>query len=293
MKNEAVAVFVIVLVLVTGTVGVVSWNGNSMAAFASSTTTITQTVSCPTVNSTLTSGNNGNRAPDYGPLLGNLSAISMVENVRSSSGNLSISASLLVLDRNLSSSSPVYLVNVTVKGVSSNVAVVSSNGLTTTTSTISGNQTQMGSVLGLVVSNGSMISLERSTGEPAVTLQLTTFPLEFFGSFVSLNHYTSSYALRAVNSTVVTIGSTRMVVTSYLLPTLVLAQLLEGCGSEPSSVSTVATVSNVVIQAGLVPRTELTLLTLLSERFAFQSNSTSPSLFPARITERVTSFSVG
>jgi hypothetical protein len=288
LKNESVAVFGIVLVLVTAAVGVVSWNGRSATVFAGSTTTTTQTISCPTLNSTQTSGNGSVRFPNYGPLLGNLSAISIVENVYGSSGNFATSVNLLVLNRSLTSSRPVYLVNVTMKEVSSNVAMVSVNDFTTTTSTTSGTQTQMGSVMGLVVSNGSMVSVERSSG-----IQLTSFPLDFFEPFVSLNSI-SNYALHPLNSTVVTIGSTRMVVTNYELLTLVSVELLEGCGSETSSVSTVAAVINGVFQAGRVPGTDFTLITLISERFAFLSNSSSPSgLPPATITEQVTSFSVG
>lgn len=293
MKNESVAVFAIVLVLVTAAVGVVSWNLGSITAYAGSTTTTTQTISCPS-NSTQTSGNSSARVPNFGPLLGNLSAISIVENVYSSDGNFSLLANLLVLNRSFTSSRPVYLVNVTAKAVSSNVTMVSGNGSTTTTEKTGGNQTQMGSVLGLVVSNGSMVSVERSSGEYSAMPQLTTVPLYFFETIVSLNFSASNYSLHPINTTVVTIGSTRMVVTNYELPTLVLVQLLEGCGSETSSVSEVVIVSNVLIQEGRVPGTDFTLITLLSERFAFQSNSSSPSGFPpSTITEQVKSFSVG
>ena len=293
LKNESVAAFVIVVVIVSATVGVVSWNGTSRITHTGSTTTTTETISCPTLNSTQASGNSSVRVPNYGPLLGNFSAISMVYDLYGSSGNFAISASLLVLNRSFASARPVYLVNVTAKEVSSNVTMVSTNDYTTTTSTTIGNQTQMGSVLGLVVSNGSMTLVEKSSGESAVASQLATFPLNFFEPFVLLNSSVSNHALYPLNSTVVTIGSTRMVVTNYEIPTFVLVDLVEGCGSESSSSSTAMT-SYEAIQAGRVPGTDFTLVTQLSARFAFQSNSSSPSgPWTATIIAKVSSFSVG
>ena len=293
LKDESVAAFVIVLVLVTAVMGGVSWSGGASAAPTGSTTTTTQTISCPALNSTQTSGGSNAFVPDFGPLLGNLSALSFVENVYGSSGNMVLTADLLVLNRSLTSSRPVFLVNVTVKAVSSSLTTMTSNGLTTT-STIPGSQTLKGSMLGLVASDGSVISVGRSIGDPALTSELAISPFTFFVTLVSLNGFASSFGLHLVNNAFVTIGSTRMLVSNYALPTVVLTELLVGCGPEPLSAAVVETVSDAAIQAGRVPGTDLTLITRFSEKVAFQSNSTSSSSLPAgSVTEEVTSFSVG
>jgi len=293
LKIEPVAAFVLVAVIVSATIGAVTLKSGLPPAYTGSTTTTTETISCPTLNSTQTSGNNS-QPPNYGPLLSNLSSISTVEDVHSSQGNFAVSASLQVLNRSYSSSSPVYLVNVTVKEVSSNVTMVSSSGFTTTTSTTGVSQPQVGTVLGLVASNGSIISVEKSSGVAAVMEQVTTFPLEFFEPFASVSSLGSTPSLHRLNSTVVTIGSTRMVVTNYAMPTYVLVALLEGCGSESPMVSTTSTVSNGTIQVGRVPGTDFTLVTQISETLAIQTNSTASSgIHSASFSERVTSFSVG
>jgi len=283
------------MVIVSAAVGVVSWNSSSLPPYAVSTTTTTQTISCPTLNSTQTNGNSSAQVPNFGPLLGNLSTISVVENVNGSSGNFAVSASLLVLNRSFTSSGARYLVNVTMKAISSDTTVVSSssltNGSTTTTTTTGGNQTEVGSLLGLVGSNGSMVSVEKSSGEFAVASQQSTTPLGFFASVASLNS-SSIKVLHPLNSTVVSIGSMRMLVTNYELPVTVLVLLSEGCDSASPGAPLTITVSHGAVQAGRVPGTNFTLVTLLSERIAFQSNSTSPLSLPLEsITEKVTSFS--
>jgi hypothetical protein len=290
LKNASVAAFVIVVLIVISAMGLVSRNGGS--TYTASTTTTTRTIACPTINSTQTGGSSGVQFPDYGPLLGNFSAVSVAEKVYSSGENLTILAGLLVLNRSFIGSLPVDLVNVTVKEVLSNATMVGSNGLTTTTYTSSGSQTTMGSVLGRVVSNGSMISVERSSGGFAGASQLTIVPLSFFATLASWNSSSSS-ALHQINRTVVTIGSSRMVVTNYEGPTVVLVELMQACGSSPSSTS-VFTTSHEVIQAGIVPGTDYTLVTSFSARLALQSNSSSSSVpLNATVTEKVSSFIVG
>ena len=277
-KNEPVVAFVTAVLIVTAAVGAVSLSSSPLPPFTESTTTTTETISCPTLNSTQASGNSTVLPPNFGPLLGNLSALSFVESIYSAGGNIAVSASLSVLNRSFTGPRPLYLVNVTLNEFS----------------TLGGNQTQMGSVQGRVASNGTMISVERSSGTSVLTDQLTTSPLEFFQTFASVNSTASSYTLHRVNSTVATIGSTRMIVTNYEIPTLVAVELLEGCGSGASTHSMVAIVSNGTIQAGQVPGTDFTLITLISESYAFQYNSTSPtSIPPASISEKVTSFGVG
>ena len=293
-KVDSVAAFVIVVVIVTAAAGAVTLNGGLPPAYTGSTTTTTLTMSCPTVNSTQTGGNGTPRLPGIGPLLGNVSAITTVENVYSTGGNFVIVSNLLVLNRSFTSSGAAYLVNVTMEEVSSNVTTVNVNGLLTYTSTTVGNQEQVGSVLGLVVSNGSMVSVEKSSGASVVTNELTVYPLGSFEPFASINSTASNLALHRLNSTVVEIGSTRMIVTNYELPTLVMVQLQEGCSPGTPGVSSVATISNGTIQAGRVPGTDFTLITEISESFAFQSNSTSFSgISSASVTEKVTSLSVG
>jgi len=289
-RLESVAAFVVTVVIVAAAVGAVSWNGSSPPPYTETTTTTTETIPCSTANSTQTSGGSRIQLPNFGPLLSNLSAISVVENIYTSFGNFGLTQNLLVLNRSITDSRPVYLVNVTVDEEASNVSMVGSNGFTTTTTTAA-NQTQMGSVLGLAASNGSMISVEGLSGESDLTSQLTASPLGYFENFISIDSTTSGHPLHLVNSTVVTIGSNRMIVANFEPPTYVLFQLQEGCGSEPPTLSTVATIANETIQAGKVPGTDLTLITLISESFVFQSNSTSPSgIEGASIIAKVTSF---
>jgi len=289
-RLESVAAFVVTVVIVAAAVGAVSWNGSSPPPYTETTTTTTETIPCSTANSTQTSGGSRIQLPNFGPLLSNLSAISVVENIYTSFGNFGLTQNLLVLNRSITDSRPVYLVNVTVDEEASNVSMVGSNGFTTTTTTAA-NQTQMGSVLGLAASNGSMISVEGLSGESDITSQLTASPLGYFENFVSIDSTTSGHPLHLINSTVVTIGSNRMIVANFELPSYVVFQLQEGCGSEPPTLSTVATIANETIQAGKVPGTDLTLITLISESLVFQSNSTSPSgNETASIVAKVTSF---
>ena len=294
MRNESVAVFVIVVVMVSGAVGFASWNGSPVVPFSRSTITTTETVPC--FASTSEPGGNAS-APDYGPLLGNLSALSVVEYAVAGPGNAVLRADLLVLNRSYTSSGPEYLVNVTVESVGPSTTVSASQGFTTTMNNV--NQTTTVSVLGVVVSNGTMISLERSSGEAAVASQLTTFPLDFFGALVALNPSASSTQsttglLHRINSTVVTIGPTRMAVTNYGLPAFVIVDLLQGCGSETTSTTTVGGISHEAIQAGLVPGTDFTLVTQFSTAFELRSNSSSASAPTSfGILEKVTSFSAG
>ena len=289
-RLESVAAFVVTVVIVAAAVGAVSWNGSSPPPYTETTTTTTETIPCSTANSTQTSGGSRIQLPNFGPLLSNLSAISVVENIYTSFGNFGLTQNLLVLNRSITDSRPVYLVNVTVDEEASNVSMVGSNGFTTTTTTAA-NQTQMGSVLGLAASNGSMISVEGLSGESDLTSQLTASPLGYFENFISIDSITSGHPLHLINSTVVTIGSNRMIVANFEPPTYVLFQLQEGCGSEPPTLSTVATIANETIQAGKVPGTDLTLITLISESLVFQSNSTSPSgNETASIVAKVTSF---
>jgi len=292
--NKSVAAFVIVVVIVSAALGAASFNVRAPPSYTSSTITTTNTIFCPSVNSTQTPSNSTVRLPNFGPLLGNFSGISVVESVQSSQGNFAALASLQVLNISYSGSRPVYLVNVTMVGVSSNVTMVNIINGFTTTSTTSGNQTEVGSVVGTVASNGSLISVDKSTGVAAITNQLTLFPLGFFETLTPVNSTSPNYVLRASNSAVVTIGSTRMLVTNFELPTVVLVQFVEGCGSGTSTVSTAGTVTNVTIQEGRVPGTNFKLVTQFSETIILGSNSSSTSKFPpTSISEKVTSFSVG
>ena len=96
------------MVIISGAMGAVAWNGGSLSsAYTGSTTTTTLTIPCPTLNSTQTSQNGPARPPDYGPLLGNFSAISVVESVYGTNGNFSILVSLMVLNRSFTNSRPV------------------------------------------------------------------------------------------------------------------------------------------------------------------------------------------
>jgi len=282
-------------VIVSGAIGALSWTPKGRVPAYSSTTTTTQTVPCPTslftqtstTTSTGTSGNGENRFPDYGPLLGNFSAITVVLYGNGPTGTSYTTATLLVKNRTSSSSGVTYLINVTMKEVGPNVTVESTPNYTTTM--ISGNQTTEGSVLARVASNGSLISTEATSGNPGFTYM----PLVFFFPLISFNLSRPNNQLHEVNSTIVAIGSTSMVVTNYDLPSEVLVVLQEGCNAGPSTSSTV-TVSNWEVQAGRVPGTNFTLTTQFSERFVAQSNSTSSSASPPilDVVEKVTSFTI-
>jgi len=293
MKKEAWGTFFIVAVLVGAGIGVASVYGGLPVPFTESTSTTTLTFPCSTSNSTQGTESGPGGFPDYGPLLGNLSAVSIVEREFSPLGNISVTDSLSVLNRTSSGPVPEYLVNVTMTESGANTSEVSVNDGLTTTTTISGTQVQIGSALGLVVPNGTMVSLLRSSGSSLASGQTSAFPLSFF-SFMAVSNLSSSIrSFHQVNSTVVTIGTNRMVVTDYLLPALDIVEVQQGCGSSPSNSSTAGTFSDEVLQAGQVPGSRFTLVTQFSETILFaQVYSSTSKAVNASVTLKVTSFSL-
>jgi hypothetical protein len=293
LKNESIATFLIVVVIVSGALGVLSWAPSGRLSNYGSTTTTTETIPCvtslfkqtSTTTSTGTSRSAENRLPDYGPFLGNFSAITVVLYGFSSTGKSYTTATLLVLNRSSSSSGATYLVNATARSVGPSVTMESTQNFTTTI--IGGNQTRVGSVLARIASDGSPISTERTSGNLSFV-----YPLQFFIPLISIDLSSSNHQLHRVNSTIVTIGSTRMVVTNFELPSEAIVEFQEGCNTEPSSSLTV-TFSNLVVQAGRVPGTNFDLVTQYSERLVVPSNS-SPSAPPSILVgvEKVTSFTV-
>jgi len=293
MKGESTAAFFIVVVIVCASVGVVTLNEGLPPAYTEPTSTSTLTIPCPTSNATQTSENSTAESQNYGPLLGNLSAITIVEQGSSSAGASIITGSLLVLNRTFTGPTPEYLVNVTIGEVGLNISEVSiSNGYTSTT-TVSSTQEQTAWELGLVVPNGTMISVEGWNGSSAVFSQTSSFPLTSFSFLSAWNFSSPSTMLHKVNSTVATIGSNRMVVSNYDSPSRTLLEVQQGCGSTPPSTSTVATVYDATFQAGQVPGTHLTLVTQLSERLLVPASSSSPpGPLNWSVTAKVTSFTI-
>jgi hypothetical protein len=304
LKNESVVAFLIVLVIVSGGMGVLSWTTNPSTSTYGSTTTTTQTIPCPTsltTQTTSTTSTGTNRLPSFGPLLGNFSSISVMLYGHTPTGGSYTSLTFAVLNRSSSSSGPTYLLNITGRTVGPNVTTEETQEFTTTIA--SANQTWEGSLLGHFASNGSLISTEKTSGN----LSSAGLSLLFLYPMISLNFTSSNNRLHVVNNTIVTIGSTRMVVTNYEFPSEVLVQVLEGCDSVPPINST-STISYLGIQAGRVPGTNFILTTQISETLTLQSNplncglsangetmscsSSSATSVNLSLTWRVTSFSI-
>jgi hypothetical protein len=231
-------------------------------------------------------GNGSNHGVNFGPLLGNFSAMTVALYGNDSNGRSYSTYSYVVLNKSSSPSGTTYEVNVTSRSVGRSVAV-SEDQNSTTTMVSPGNITRIGSVLEDISSNGSVISTKSSIGNQSFpTTPLQFFTPELFG--VS----SSSSQLRTINNSTVRIGSTMMNVTNLERPVTVEVMVQEACSGTPATM-TVVTISHWDIQVGRVPGTTFNLVTRYSQEYSVQSNSSSP-ISPSEfsVTEQVTSFTV-
>ena len=251
------------------------------------TTTNTITYPCPTsfttqtTTTSCTANNTSTRGLDFGPLLDNFSAMTVVLYGNGSNGRSLTSSNMAVLSRSSAPSGPLYEVNVTTESIEPQVTI-SSYGNTTTTITSPGNVTRIGSVLADLAKNGSVVSMIRSSGNLSGLL----LPLWLFVPLLSQNY--SSSNSRTIGTSTVTIGTTRMSVTNLEFPDLVNLIIQEGCSGQQAT-TTKETISHWEVQVGQVPGTTFTLLTRYSQIFSIQSNSTSTEF---SITEEVTGFTI-
>jgi len=250
------------------------------------TTTSTITYHCPTWFTTQTTtmsttGNTSNRGLDFGPLLGNFSAMTVVLYGNGPTGKSFTSSSMAVLSRSWAPSGPLYEVNVTSESIEPQVTI-SSYGNTTTTITSPGNVTRIGSILADLAKNGSVVSTLRSSGNLSGLL----LPLLFFVPQLSQNYSSSNN--RILNTSTVTIGTTRMNITNLELPDLVNVVIQEGCGGQQGTTFR-EVITHWEVQVGQVPGTTFSLLTRYSQTYSIQSTSTSTEF---KVTEEVTGFSV-
>ena len=252
------------------------------------TATTTVTYPCPfsstTQTLTTTAGSTGSAGSGYGPLLGNFSAMNVVLYGNGTNGKWFASSSMTVLNRSSTPSGPVYEVNITTESVGRRVNVSETQRVTTTIIS-PGNFTSVGSELANVAENGSVVSMIGSSGN----LSSQPLPLAFFGPQL-LQDYSSSGS-REVSTSTVTIGTTKMTVTDWQLPTLVQVVVDDACDGVPATTMTV-TASHQMIQAGQVPGTDFTLVTRYAQKYSMQSNSTSFPSSELSVTEEVTGFTV-
>ena len=191
---------------------------------------------------------------------------------------------MAVLSRSSTPSGPIYEVNVTTKSIERQVTM-SGTQYTTTTIVSPGNVTTFGSVLADVAKNGSVVSMIKSSGN----LSSQPLPLALFW-FLFLQNYSSSGS-RTVSTSGIMIGTTKMSVANWELPTLVEVIVQDGCNGEPATTTTV-TISHSEVQAGQVPGTNFTLVTRYSLVYSIKSNSTISSISEFSATEEVTGFTV-
>ena len=292
-SNRVIIVVGIVIVLAVTSVVVYLQTGNQPSTTSDlpsiGTTTTTVTFPCSSAfttqtitNTTNNAGESNNGGLDFSPLLGNFSAVTMVEYGNGSEGRSFTSSSVAVLSRRSTPSGPIYEVNVTTMSIAPvNLAYLTQN--TETTITSSGNITRIGSVLADLASNGSVVSMIRSTGN------LSGLPLSlWYGVSLFSQNYSFSNS-RTISTSTDTIGTTRMSVTNMGLPTLVTVVVQQGCGQQAAT-TTKETISNRDVQFGMVPGTDFALVTRSSQVYSIQWNSTASSEFS--LTEEVTGFTV-
>ena len=265
---------------------------SSSTRFAPTTTT-TFTYPCASSVITRTSasvpastGNGSNHGVNFGPLLGNFSAMTVALYGNDSNGRSYATYSYVVLNRTSSPSGTIYEVNVTSRSVGRSVTV-SEDENSTTTLVSPGNITRFGSVLEDISSNGSVISTKTSIGNQSFAIT----PLQFFTPVI-FGVPSSSSQVRTISNSTVRIGSTVMGVTNLERPVTVEVMVQEACSGRPTSM-TVVTVSHWDIQVGRVPGTTFNLVTRYSQEISIRSNSSSP-ISPSEFStaEQVTSFTV-
>lgn len=291
-----VAVIVVVIVLTVASLAVYLQAGNESRTTSVSTLvrTITTTVTypCPaslatqtgTSTKSSTGNNTSNGGLNFGPLLGNFSAMTVVLYGNGSNGKSFTSSSMAVLNRSLTSSGPIYEVNVTTKSIERQVTVSGTQN-TMTTIVSPGNITTVGSLLADVARNGSVVSTIGSSGN----LSAPPLPLVFFAPLFLQNY--SSSGSRAVSTSTITVGTTRMTVANWEPPTLVEVMVQDGCNSAPATIM-ILTISHQEVQAGQVPGTNFPLVTRYSQVYSIQSNSSTSSSSEFSVIEEVTGFTV-
>jgi hypothetical protein len=259
VERESQAAF---LIIVGAGMGALSWRaGPTPYAPLPTTFTTSEYIPCPgsllnRTTTTTSTGTSTNRLPDFGPLLGNLSSITALWYGTGPSKGSSTEATINVLNRSLSAHGETYLLNITTKEVGPFTTIQATSGTTTTITGV--NQTSVGSEVVRVSSSGSLIADEGSSGNLTVTpIPLDSLPLVF------LYLPSPPSELQVLNRTDVLIGNTNMYVTNYLLPTEVVDLSEQACPGVTFTTGTF-TIAHLVIQAGVVPGTDLELVTRYS-----------------------------
>lgn len=267
-----------------------------------STVTTTETLPCVTSSMGLTNITTASTAPSNGgenetsllaSLLGNFSEMSTVFTSSGPGGPVVATSSFVVLNRSTVAGVQIDEINSTTE-VSFANEVVQSSGNYTTTVVGPGNVTNAESMLVLFESNGTVIPVNNASGNE--NLGESGSSLISFLPIVAQSNLISSSGTSKINSTTVTIGSTKMQVTNYQRPSLVEYMTNEGCNS--TAFTETISIFNTLIQAGIVPGTNFTLVTQYkfdeesSLSYSNSSSSSSSSGSELFLDLRVTSFTV-
>ncbi|MDG6908307.1 MAG: hypothetical protein JRN20_21260 [Nitrososphaerota archaeon] len=259
-----------------------------------STITQTSTFPCPTSIENQTTSQNGttvNSLPSFGPLFGNFSAMTVELYGNGSTGNSVTTSSFSVLNRSTYTSSSgtatAYEVNITTVAIEPNVEVEGFQNYTTTLVS-PGNHTNRESVVAYFSSNGSKISTV-GIGRNSTASYAGIGYLTYFYPIVTQNY--SKSALSVINKTTISIGSTKMDITNYEHPALMIISVQEGCNGEPP-ITNRATIYDWAVQEGVARGKSFSLLTQYHQIYSVNSNPTSSTSSEFSLNWRVTSFTV-